>query len=258
MGKNKLAKFSDMKGFAHVFEYPFSRLREEPFPLKGKWRELFFRNDNPIVLELGCGKGEYCVGLGRMHPEQNFIGVDIKGSRMWTGATQVKAEDLSNVAFLRTQIEWIDSFFAPGEVDEIWLTFSDPQMKKVTKRLTSTFFLQRYRHFLKDGGIIHVKTDSMFLYTYTRCMLQENGLKTNVDIADLYQEATVKGASVPKECLSIQTYYENQWRDRGISIKYLRFALPLSGDLIEPKVEIELDSYRSYNRNKRSSLDKRR
>ena len=168
MGKNKLEKFADMARYPHVFEYPYSAVDNVPFDMKGNWHQQFFKNDNPIVLELGCGRGEYTVGLGRMFPDKNFIGVDIKGARMWTGATESLEAGMKNVAFLRTNIEIIDRFFAPGEVSEIWLTFSDPQMKKATKRLTSTFFMERYRRFLKDGGTIHVKTDSNFMFTYTK------------------------------------------------------------------------------------------
>ena len=176
MGKNKLEKFADMASYPHVFEYPYSAVDNVPFEMKGNWHQQFFKNDNPIVLELGCGRGEYTVGLGRMFPDKNFIGVDIKGARMWTGATESLQSGMKNVAFLRTNIEIIDRFFAPGEVSEIWLTFSDPQMKKATKRLTSTYFMERYRKFLKDGGTIHVKTDSNFMFTYTKYMIEKNGL----------------------------------------------------------------------------------
>ena len=176
MGKGKLAKFADMASYPHVFEYPYSVVDEVPFDMKGRWHEDFFRNDHPIVLELGCGRGEYTVGLARLYPDKNFIGVDIKGARMWTGATEALREGLSNEAFLRTNIEIIDRFFAESEVAEIWLTFSDPQMKKVTKRLTSTFFMTRYRRFLQDRGRIHLKTDSNFLFTYTEYMVERNGL----------------------------------------------------------------------------------
>jgi hypothetical protein len=148
MGKGKLAKFADMAEYPHVFEYPYSVVDDVPFEMKGNWNRDFFKNDHPIVLELGCGRGEYTVGLARRYPEKNFIGVDIKGARMWTGATDALKEGLTNAAFLRTNIEIIDRFFAPGEVSEIWLTFSDPQMKKATKRLTSTYFMNRYRRFL--------------------------------------------------------------------------------------------------------------
>ena len=169
MSKNKLSKFADMERYPHVFQAPGVATDTTPFALKGRWHEDFFHNNNPIVLELGCGRGEYTVGLGKLFPNKNFIGVDIKGARMWTGATESLNEGMTNVAFLRTHIEFIERFFAPGEVAEIWLTFSDPQMKKVTKRLTSTYFMQRYRRFLQDNGIVHLKTDSNFLFTYTNC-----------------------------------------------------------------------------------------
>ena len=149
-----------MATYDNVFQYPYGALEHDGFPLRGHWHEEFFHNQNPIVLELGCGKGEYTVGLARLFPDMNFIGVDIKGARMWTGATEAVRNGMKNVAFIRTNIEIIDRFFAPDEVQEIWLTFSDPQMKKPTKRLTSTFFMERYRRFLVDGGIIHLKTDS--------------------------------------------------------------------------------------------------
>ena len=255
MSKGKLAKFADMASYPHVFEYPFSVVEDVPFELRGRWREDFFHNENPIVLELGCGRGEYAVGLARRYPDRNFIGVDIKGARMWSGATESLREGLQNVAFLRTNIEIIDRFFAPGEVQEIWLTFSDPQMKKATKRLTSTFFLQRYRRFLTDGGVIHLKTDSNFLFTYTRYVVETNQLPLEACTDNLY--ADVPSASSPADAtldLSIRTYYEQQWLARGLTIKYLRFRLPAESELKEPEVEIPLDDYRSYNREKRSSL----
>ena len=167
MGKGKLAKFADMETFSNVFQYPFSTYEAHPFTMQGHWRDEYFGNNNPIVLELGCGKGEYAVELARNYPDKNFIGVDIKGARMWTGASQALNEGLKNVAFLRTNIEIIDRFFAKDEVEEIWLTFSDPQMKNPRKRLTSTYFMERYRRFQTDGGTIHQKTDSNFLFTYT-------------------------------------------------------------------------------------------
>ena len=187
MGKGKLAKFADMASYPHVFEFPFRKLEDVVCPLRGHWHEEVFKNANPIVLELGCGRGEYAVGLARRYPDRNFIGVDIKGARMWTGATESLREGLKNVAFLRTNIEFIDRFFAPNEVQEIWLTFSDPQMKKATKRLTSTYFLQRYRHFLEDGGIVHLKTDSNFLFTYTRYVTEVNRLPVEACTEDLYR-----------------------------------------------------------------------
>ena len=173
---------------------------------------------------------------------------------MWTGATQALNEGLKNVAFLRTNIEIIERFFAENEVQEIWLTFSDPQMKNPRKRLTSTWFMQRYRKFLVDGGIIHLKTDSNFLFTYTTYMVGHNQVPILLRTTDLYAEDL--DHSEFSEAASIQTYYESMWIARGLNIKYLKWQLPRHGELTEPDVEIELDDYRSYHRSKRSSLDK--
>lgn len=239
-----------MERYPHVFQYPYSAVENVPFDMKGKWNKQFFKNNNPIVLELGCGRGEYSVELARMFPDKNYVAVDIKGSRMWTGATQSLEEGLRNVAFLRTNIEIIDRFFSRNEVAEIWLTFPDPQMKRATKRLTSTYFMERYRRFLEDKGIVHLKTDSNFMYTYTKYMVEKNYLPVMFDTEDLYHSVT------DNPILNIKTYYEQQWLERGLNIRYLKFALPAEGALAEPKVEIELDSYRSYNRQKRSELTK--
>lgn len=245
MGKNKLKKFREMETIDFVFQYPFAALQAEGgFPLKGRWREEFFHNSGPIVLELGCGKGEYTVGLARRFPGSNFIGIDIKGARMWTGACQARDEKLGNVAFVRTDIELLNYFFAPGEVDEIWITFPDPQMKKVRKRLTGTRFLELYRKVLRPGGMIKLKTDSPFLYTYTRIMAGENNLEIVSDTSDLYATATGEEADI----LGIRTYYEQQWLDRGLTIKYFAFRLPHDTVLTEPDVEIEHDTYRSFSR----------
>ena len=206
------------------------------------------------MLELGCGKGEYTVGLARLFPNVNFIGVDIKGARMHQGAKQALEEKLPNVAFLRTNIEIIDRFFDNDEVQEIWLTFSDPQMKNPRKRLSSTYFLQRYRHFLTDGGIVHLKTDSNFLFTYTSLMVEHNKLPLVFKTDDLYHTEGIDEAT--RQILGIQTYYESQWIERGLNIKYLKFHLPKASELEESDVEIPLDEYRSYKRTKRSSLEK--
>ena len=229
--------------------------------MRGHWREQYFHNDNPIVLELGCGKGEYTVGLARVYTNINFIGVDIKGARIYTGAKQALEEGLENVAFLRTSIEIIDRFFSEDEVQEIWLTFSDPQMKNVHKRLTSTFFMNRYRRFLIDSGIVHLKTDSNFLFTYTTYMVNVNKLPVLFRTEDLYGNELSEGRVAEnqmdektREILGIHTYYENQWIERGLNIKYMKFQLPRDGELIEPDVEIELDDYRSFKRTKRSGL----
>ena len=253
MGKGKLAKFADMERYENVFQYPFSVADNVPFEMKGRWREMYFKNDNPIVLELGCGKGEYTVGLAKLFPNINFIGVDIKGARMWTGATQALEEGLKNVAFLRTNIEIIDRFFAPGEVSEIWLTFSDPQMKNPRKRLTSTFLMSRYRRFLKDGGVVHLKTDSNFLFTCTTYMVERNALPVLFRTEDLYHTEGIDAQT--QTILGIQTYYESQWIERGLNIRYMKFRLPQEGELAEPDIEIPLDDYRSYKRPKRSGLE---
>ena len=256
MGKGKLAKFADMATYENVFQYPYSVVEHVPFEMQGHWREQYFHNQNPIVLELGCGKGEYTVELAKLYPDTNFIGVDIKGARMWTGATQALNDGLKNVAFLRTNIEIIERFFSKDEVQEIWLTFSDPQMKNHRKRLTSTYFMERYRKFLVDGGIIHLKTDSNFLFTYTTLMADRNHLPVLFRTEDLYGDNTVQSSMFNVQLLSIQTYYESMWIARGLNIKYMKWQLPRTGILEEPDVEIELDDYRSYHRSKRSSLDK--
>ncbi len=255
MSKGKLQKFADMARYENVFQYPYSVMEHVPFDMQGKWGETYFKNDNPIILELGCGKGEYTVGLARIFPNINFIGVDIKGARMWKGATEALSEKLTNVAFLRTNIEIIDRFFSEDEVQEIWLTFSDPQMKNVRKRLTSTFFLERYRRFLVDGGVIHVKTDSNFLFTYTRYMVEHNSLPMLFCTDDLYHTSGLDDAT--RQILSMQTYYESQWIERGLNIKYMKFLLPKNCNLEESGVEIPIDEYRSYHRNNRSDIKKR-
>lgn len=247
MGKNKLQKFDDMNGYPHVFQYPFAALQEKGFAMRGRWNADFFGNDAPIVLELGCGKGEYAVGLARKYPQKNFIGIDIKGARMWTGAKASLQEGLKNVAFLRTSIELLDRFFAPDEVSEIWITFPDPQMKKVRKRLTSTRFMELYRRVLRPDGVIHLKCDSPFLYTYTCEMVKANRLPVKMQTDDLYH------SGIDDEILAIRTFYEQQWLERGMTIKYLQFVCEPREVWTEPDTEIEYDTYRSFNRSKRSA-----
>ena len=247
MSKNKQKKFAEMNAFANVFQCGFRDAQEGSpvMQLAGHWHEQVFHNNAPITLELGCGHGDYTVGLARQDRQRNFIGIDIKGARMWNGARQAEDENMANVAFLRTQIELLPRFFAADEVDEIWITFPDPQMKKATKRLTSTFFMQRYQQVVRPDGLIHLKTDSPFLYTYTRAMLQENGYPVLADTDDLYAAADLPALDKAK---SLQTHYEKQWLDRGLTIKYLCWQLQSKTVLREPEIEIEKDTYRSYGR----------
>jgi len=249
MSKGKLQKFKEMESFLHVVQVPFSTIQHTDFYLKGIWAKEFFKNQNQLVLELGCGKGEYSVGLAQKYNQKNFLGVDIKGARLWKGAKQVEELGLKNVGFLRTNIEIIDQFFDKNEVDEIWLTFPDPQMKKTRKRLTSTTFLNKYKNFLKPGGIIHLKTDSNFQYTYTLEMIKLNGFEILAETENLYR------SEILNETLQIKTYYERQWLNRGISIKYLAFKLA-EKNFLEPEIEIEKDEYRSFGRTARDySID---
>ncbi len=243
MGKNKLSKFAEMLEFPHVVQVSSHDVRlGQPFAMRGRWNELFFKNDRPIVLELGCGKGEYTVALAEQNPAFNYIGIDIKGARIWTGAKLSLQKGLTNVGFLRTNIEMIAHFFAPGEVDAIWLTFPDPQMKKVTKRLTATNFLVNYGKFLRPGGLVHLKTDSPFLFTYTCAMVELNRFPVQELLTDVH------ALTPPDPVLAIQTYYEQQWISRGLTIKYIRFELDHTDALTEPDIEIEHDSYRSFGR----------
>lgn len=239
MGKNKLQKFSDMETFGCVLQYPRHILIEEGFPYKGKWNEEFFSRPNPITLELGCGKGEYTVGLAMANHDRNYIGVDIKGARMWKGAKAVEDNKMDNAAFLRTEIEQIAQFFAPGEVDEIWITFPDPQMQKSRKRLTSSRFLNSYRTFLREGGVVNLKTDSPFLYEYTRRLVETNGFEVLNITDDLY------GSGKADPVTSIKTFYEQQWLSRGKTIKLISFRIG-KGEIIEPDCsDIEKDDYHS-------------
>ena len=219
-----------MKGFDRVIEPPFEDVFRSEHELKGKWNIKWFRNNNPIILELGCGRGEYTVGLASHYPDKNIIGIDIKGARMWRGAKDAHILGLPNATFLRTRIEVTGSFFAPGEVDEIWLTFPDPQMKRIRekKRLSGPQFLNLYRRFLKDRGIVHLKTDCRELYDYTLALAQVNGLEIISSVTDLYRE-------MPGDpLLSIKTHYEELFLKQGVPITYLSFRLPDEKEILSP------------------------
>ena len=247
MGKNKLRKFAEMQGFDCVYEYPFGRLEAEGFPHRGRWHTDIFHTQHPLTLELGCGKGEYTVGLARRFPQRNFTGIDVKGARIYTGAKCVETEGIANAAFLRTDIELLPRFFAPGEVDEIWITFPDPQMKKTRRRLTSTRFLDLYREVCAPGAVVNLKTDSPFLYEYTRRLVELNALECLAASDDLYAEPAGR---LPESLTTIRTFYEQQWLARGKKIKYIAFRLPAEGvELREPpEDDIPKDDYRSYPR----------
>ncbi len=208
-------------------------------PIKGCWGEKIFHNDKPIVLELGCGRGEYTIDLALRDPSCNYIGVDIKGARLWKGAKYAHENGLGNVAFLRTRIEFIEAFFAPGEVAEIWLTFSDPQLKSENNRLTSPRFLERYRKFLKPGGVIRLKTDSMFLHQYSKAMTRDNGLNVLACSEDLYgPDKEMLLASGESDALfEVQTYYEKMFLEQGLKITYLAFNIDRDGEYVYPEFD---------------------
>ena len=221
MSKNKLEKFAENETFPNFFQPDYHKVKEEGFTLKGKWATDFFKNNHPIILELGCGRGEYTIGMAGLFPDTNFIGIDRKGARMWKGCKASIENNMQNVAFLRTQINHILYYFEKEEISEIWITFPDPQPKrsKINKRLTSPLFLDFYRQILKQDGIIHLKTDDDLLYAYTLEVVEnmQNELVENQN--DIY-------ASVPvDETLKIETYYEKMWKEEGKSIKYIKFKL---------------------------------
>jgi tRNA (guanine-N7-)-methyltransferase len=229
VGKGKLLKFSEMKGFSHVLQPGFNEVFEKDYYLKGKWAKSFFNNNNPIVLELGCGKGEYTTGLAEQNPDKNFIGIDIKGARIWRGAKTAKEKGLKNVAFIRTSIDLIVSLFGPEEIDEIWLTFSDPQPKKPKKRLSSSVFLNRYLKFLKPCSIIHIKTDNRLLYEYSLALAKINNFIINFISSNIYNDD-----NLPEKVKNIQTFYEKQFLSEGKPIYYLEYIVPNNLSIIEP------------------------
>ncbi|MBQ0117728.1 MAG: tRNA (guanosine(46)-N7)-methyltransferase TrmB [Flavobacterium sp.] len=220
--KNKLKRFRENETFGNVFQPTREEVVEDNFPLKGKWNSEFFKNDHPIVLELGCGKGEYSVGLAERYPEKNFIGVDLKGARFWRGAKTAVESGMTNVAFVRTQIELIESCFASGEVSEIWITFPDPQIKyKRTKhRLTNTAFLQRYKNILNAEGVVNLKTDSEFMHGYTLGLLHGEGHEVIYANHDVYRQS-----GAPEVVTAIQTFYESQYLEKNKAITYIQFKI---------------------------------
>ena len=220
--KNKLKRFKENETFDNVFQPTREEVVSNQFPLKGKWNSDFFKNEHPIVLELGCGKGEYTVALGKKYPSKNFIGVDIKGARFWRGAKTAVEERLGNVAFLRAQIELIDLAFATNEVDEIWITFPDPQIKyKRTKhRMTNSAFLKKYKAILKPEGVVNLKTDSEFMHGYTLGLLHGEGHEVLYSNHNVYKQ---EGS--PEEVTSIQTFYESQYLEQNKAITYIRFKI---------------------------------
>jgi len=221
MGKHKLARFAENLTFSNLFQVTFEELADHPFEWRGRWHD-YFGNDNPIVIELGCGKGDYTIALSRENSQRNYIGVDIKGARLWRGAKTATEEQMRNVAFIRTRIELIDKFFAPDEVSEIWITFPDPQPKKANKRLTCERFLGLYRRFLKAGSIVHLKTDSQELYEYTLLeVAKPAGYEIVCATNDLYH-SDYNGMAT-----AVQTFYESMFLKEGKPITYLEFKIDL-------------------------------
>lgn len=220
--KNKLKRFNENKTFTNVVEPTREEVLNNALGYKGKWKEKFFVNQNPIVLELGCGKGEYTVGLAEKYPDKNFIGIDIKGARFWRGAKTAIENNMNNVGFIRTQIELVEYIFDANEVDEIWITFPDPQIKyKRTKhRMTNKIFLERYKKILKPGGLMHLKTDSEFMHGYTLGLLHGEGYEVLYANHNVYHN---QGA--PEAVTAIQTFYEKQYLEENKPITYIQFKI---------------------------------
>lgn len=243
MGKNKLARWTELGSYDNVIQPLIGDVSEKDHPVKGNWNKIIFKYENPLILELGCGRGEYTIGLAKHFPQNNYIGIDIKGARMWRGAKTSNEQNMPNVAFLRTRIEFINSFFAEDEVAEIWITFPDPHpgLKNSNKRLTSPWFLNCYRHFLKNTGLIHLKTDNKELYEFTKKIVRINNLAVVSDTSDLHSEenyepahqnlhtpqnnSSDKQVSFFKDILSIRTHYEEIFLKAGLPINYLSFRL---------------------------------
>ncbi len=232
MSKGKLAKFAELETYSHVLQPPFDEVFQKEYRLKGSWRKDFFKNENPITLELGCGKGEYTVGQAKIYGNRNFLGLDIKGSRIWKGSTESKELGLKNVGFLRTRIDHINSFFSlEDRVNEIWITFPDPQLRKSYKRLTSSRFLNRYKEFLLPGSTINLKTDNEVLYRYTKSLAEFNNLEILAATENVYESEYLD------EVLSIKTFYEKGWLDEGLRSHYIKFKLDGVKTILEPPDE---------------------
>jgi tRNA (guanine-N7-)-methyltransferase len=216
--KKKLVHFAENDTFPHLFQPRYHELLHGFF-LRGKWHEGYFRNPNPVILELGCGKGEYTVGLAETHPDRNYIGIDVKGARLWRGCRTVAEKQMKNVAFIRTLVDHVGKLFAPGEISGIWITFPDPQPKKAWKRLTSPEFLEKYRSILRPGSILHLKTDNPGFYEYTIDVIREQGHKILAATEDLYH------SGITDEVIGYRTFYEKMWLEQGMKICYLKFVL---------------------------------
>ena len=252
MGHDKLRKFAENETFSCLLQPSSKELLADGYAnlhdheIKGRWRERMFPHsqapaDSGIVLELGCGKGEYTIDLALRDPSRNYVGVDIKGARLWKGAKYATQHSLPNVAFLRTRVEFISAFFAPGEVSEIWLTFSDPQFRSENSRLSSPVFLGRYRSFLKPGGLVHLKTDSRFLHEYTKAVCKVNGLELTACTADLYG-GVANVATATAEATAVQTFYEKMFLEQGYPITYMAFRLDHDGPFAAPRDPEDFDS----------------
>ena len=219
MGKNKLARFKESESFPRFFQYKYQDIINHRFPYKGKWHEEVFKNSNPITLEVGCGRAEYTTGLARQNPDKNYIGIDRKGARLWRGGKTMVEENLINVAFIRTNIDFINFFFEKNEVDEIWLTFPDPQPKREKRRLTHPFYLEKYKSFLKPGAVIHLKTDSLELHLWTKEILEQNRHPVYDSSLDIYKDGLMGPVT------EIKTTYEKKFLAEGKTITYLKFGL---------------------------------
>lgn len=227
-GKDKLRKFRENETLSTIFQPTTEEVLNRDYSIKGEWGNKIFNNNNPIIIELGCGKGEYTIALAEKFPNKNFIGIDIKGARLWKGAKYAHENKLKNVAFVRTRIEFITSIFAQNEISEIWITFADPQLSKSRKRLTGSMFLERYRAFLKEDGIINLKTDSKFLHQYTLASVEANKLTLIEANSDIY------GSGRADDILSIKTFYEACYIRKGLEITYMAFKLDTKCAFIEP------------------------